>query len=81
MVITVEPGIYFIDALLDEALKNPEQARFLNTEKLARFRNFGGVRIEDDVLVTATGCENMTKLPRTCEEIEAVMAQGKFARK
>lgn len=68
--------MYFIDALLDEALKNPEQSKFLNAEKLARFRNFGGVRIEDDVVVTPTGIENMTKLPRTCEEIEAVMATG-----
>jgi Xaa-Pro dipeptidase len=40
--------------------------------------NFGGVRIEDDVIVTANGIENMTQLPRTVEEIEAIMAQRKL---
>ncbi|EFA77069.1 peptidase D [Heterostelium album PN500] len=74
MFITVEPGCYFIDHLLDQALADPSKARFFNRDVLARFRNFGGVRIEDDVLVTATGCENFSKMvPRTVEEIEAYM--------
>jgi len=79
MVITVEPGIYFIDALLEPALANPAYAPFLVPEVLARFRNFGGVRIEDDVLVTATGCENLTHVPREVDEIERVMAEGRRA--
>jgi hypothetical protein len=37
----------------------------------------GGVRLEDDVIVTADGIENMTKCPRTVEEIEAIMAEGR----
>ena len=41
---------------------------------LSRFRGFGGVRIEDDVLVTATGCDNFTHAPRTVADIEAVCA-------
>jgi len=75
MFITVEPGCYFIDYLLDAALADTEgRAAFINADVLARFRGTGGVRIEDDVLVTADGCENFTHVPRTVAEIEAVMA-------
>ena len=41
---------------------------------LARFRGFGGVRLEDDVLITATGMDNFTVCPRSVAEVEAVMA-------
>jgi len=74
MVITVEPGIYFIKHLLEDAAKHPEQSKFLNMEVLERFKTFGGIRIEDDVIITETGIENMTTAPRTVEEIEAWMA-------
>ncbi|XP_045071433.1 xaa-Pro dipeptidase-like [Coregonus clupeaformis] len=74
MVLTVEPGIYFINHLLDQALANPAQSCFINNEVLARFRGFGGVRIEDDIAVTASGMELLTCVPRTVEEIEAFMA-------
>jgi len=78
MVLTVEPGIYFIDALLDPALKNPDHAKFINPDRLAQFRRFGGVRLEDDVVVTETGIENLTVTPREVGDIEAVMAGGKW---
>ncbi|XVF88690.1 hypothetical protein PTKIN_Ptkin19aG0070500 [Pterospermum kingtungense] len=74
MVITVEPGCYFIDALLVPAMENAKTSKFFNREILDRFKNFGGVRIESDVLVTANGSKNMTKVPRETWEIEAVMA-------
>jgi Xaa-Pro dipeptidase len=77
MVITVEPGCYFIDVLLDEALKNPEHSKFLVAPAIARFRNFGGVRIEDDVLITNDGVENLSIVPREIHEIEALMAKAR----
>uniref|UniRef100_A0A672S344 Xaa-Pro dipeptidase n=1 Tax=Sinocyclocheilus grahami TaxID=75366 RepID=A0A672S344_SINGR len=74
MVLTVEPGIYFINHLLDKALGSPAQCGFINNGVLTRFRGFGGVRIEDDIAVTADGVELLTCVPRTVEEIEAFMA-------
>uniref|UniRef100_A0A8C9R7Y3 Xaa-Pro dipeptidase n=1 Tax=Scleropages formosus TaxID=113540 RepID=A0A8C9R7Y3_SCLFO len=76
MVLTVEPGIYFIDHLLDQALASLAQRCFINNDILARFRGFGGVRIEDDIAVTADGIELLTCVPRTVEEIEEFMATG-----
>jgi Xaa-Pro dipeptidase len=80
MFITIEPGCYFIDPLLDQALADPHRAQFINAEALARFRGFGGVRIEDNVIITATGCENLSHAPRTVEDIEAVF-QGKITQR
>ncbi|XP_050398695.1 xaa-Pro dipeptidase isoform X1 [Patella vulgata] len=77
MVITIEPGIYFIDALIDGALANPEQARFINRDLLNQYRGFGGVRIEDDIVITEDSMELLTDVPRTVEEIEALMAEGR----
>nr|XP_033797154.1 xaa-Pro dipeptidase [Geotrypetes seraphini] len=77
MVLTIEPGIYFIDHLLDQALADPTQSCYINNDVLQRFRNFGGVRIEDDIVVTANGMELLTCVPRTVAEIEAFMAEAK----
>uniref|UniRef100_A0A182NND5 RAP domain-containing protein n=1 Tax=Anopheles dirus TaxID=7168 RepID=A0A182NND5_9DIPT len=75
MYLTIEPGCYFIEPLLNKAYTDPNLSKFLVKENLDRFRNFGGVRIEDDVLITKTGIDNFTLVPRTVEEIEAWMAK------
>jgi len=50
---------------MDKALNDPELSKFLVKEELEQYRGFGGVRIEDDIIVTETGVELMTKVPRT----------------
>mmetsp|Transcript_28811 Transcript_28811/g.52149 ORF Transcript_28811/g.52149 Transcript_28811/m.52149 type:complete len:617 (-) Transcript_28811:176-2026(-) len=76
MVLTVEPGCYFIDPLLEMALANDKQKKFINADRLQDFRGFGGVRLEDDVAITADGCENLTLCPRSAEEVMDVMKGG-----
>eukprot|EP00571_Detonula_confervacea_P014720 CAMPEP_0172298526 /NCGR_PEP_ID=MMETSP1058-20130122/1142_1 /TAXON_ID=83371 /ORGANISM="Detonula confervacea, Strain CCMP 353" /LENGTH=524 /DNA_ID=CAMNT_0013007803 /DNA_START=424 /DNA_END=1998 /DNA_ORIENTATION=- len=76
MVLTVEPGCYFIDPLLDMALSDDRQKKFFDTDRLKDFRGFGGVRLEDDVWVTADGCENLTLCPRSPSEVLDVMKGG-----
>ena len=81
MTITVEPGCYFIDHLIDEAIHaeySPFSA-FLNADVLNQFRGFGGIRLEDVIAITADGCENYTICPRTIQEIEYIKAGGKVA--
>ncbi|KAJ1368481.1 hypothetical protein KIN20_029616 [Parelaphostrongylus tenuis] len=78
MVITIEPGCYFIDTLLDAALNDPNQAKFLVKSEIDKYRGQGGVRIEDDVVIWAKGNENMSDLPRTIEEIERFMSSAEF---
>lgn len=77
MVVTVEPGCYFIPSLLDKALVDPELSRFLVKNVIEDYRSFGGVRIEDDVIITEDGVEIMSNVPRSVEEIEAMMADGR----
>ncbi|XP_005091896.1 xaa-Pro dipeptidase [Aplysia californica] len=77
MVLTIEPGCYFIDALLDGALRNEQQREFLVEDVISRLRGFGGVRIEDDIAITEDGMELFTCVPRTVEEIERVMAAAR----
>ena len=60
MVFTIEPGLYFIEPLLAD-LKKSENAKYVNWPKVDAFRKYGGIRIEDDVVVTANGSENLTR--------------------
>ncbi|KAG6463381.1 hypothetical protein O3G_MSEX013838 [Manduca sexta] len=76
MVLTIEPGCYFIPRLLNAAQNHPEQSKFFNWVKMSKYRKFGGVRIEDDVVITERGVENLTFVPRTVQEIEKHMAKG-----
>lgn len=59
-VFTIEPGFYFIEPLLTE-LKKTDNSRYINWTKVDAFRKFGGIRIEDDVVVTETGHDNLTR--------------------
>ncbi|MDB5279418.1 MAG: Xaa-Pro aminopeptidase [Ferruginibacter sp.] len=72
-VVTVEPGLYFIPELMDIWAAEKKLSQFINYDQLPAFRDFGGIRIEDDYLVTPTGSELLsTSLPRTVPEIEAI---------
>ena len=59
-VFTVEPGLYFIESLLAD-LKASEQSKFINWDTVAAFKPFGGIRIEDNVVVHRDRNENMTR--------------------
>jgi Xaa-Pro dipeptidase len=59
-VVTMEPGIYFIPQLLDEARADDRASR-INWPRVEQFSKFGGIRIEDDLAVTRAGCENLTR--------------------
>lgn len=60
MVFTIEPGLYFIDSLLADLAKG-EQAKAVNWDKVDTFKQFGGIRIEDNIIVHREGTENMTR--------------------
>jgi Xaa-Pro dipeptidase len=59
-VVTMEPGLYFIDQLLDQARADHRASR-INWTRVAHFRPYGGIRIEDNLAITASGCENLTR--------------------
>ncbi|HCE57378.1 MAG TPA: Xaa-Pro aminopeptidase [Prolixibacteraceae bacterium] len=74
-VITNEPGIYFIPALIDKWQSEKINTDFINFEKVNEYRGFGGIRIEDDILVTETGGHILgERVPVTAEEIEKIMS-------
>lgn len=79
MVITVEPGIYFNQEwIMSELNTKPEMLDCINMDMLATFWDFGGIRLEDDLVVTENGYELLTgEWPSTVEEIEAVCATFK----
>lgn len=73
-VLTVEPGIYFIPALIDLWKKEKKFTDFIAYDKLDAYRNFGGIRIEDDLLVTKDGCRLLGKpIPKTPAQVEAAV--------
>src|SRR5699024_6431214 len=74
MVLTIEPGLYFIPALLKPALEDDKISSFLNKSKLEGMMDFGGIRIEDNLVITEDGYENLTDVPKGRDEIEKVMA-------
>ena len=74
-VMTVEPGLYFIPALIDKWMKEDKFPEFINYEKVNTFRDFGGIRIEDNLLVTEDGYRVLGKpIPKTVADVEAITA-------
>ena len=78
-VITDEPGIYFIPALIDQWKAGKTDHGFVNYDRLEGYRDFGGIRLEDDVLVTADGARRLgaQRLPITPDEVEAAMEEDR----
>jgi Xaa-Pro aminopeptidase len=73
-VLTVEPGIYFIPALIDQWKSEKKFDQFIDYERVQGYRDFGGIRIEDDVLVTEQGCRVLGKpIPKTIPDLEEAM--------
>ncbi len=76
-VITLEPGIYFIPTLIDQWEQKGKHNEFINFSSLESFRDFGGIRIEDDVVITHDGCNNLSEdIPKSISEIEQLVGSG-----
>lgn len=77
-VVTDEPGIYFIPALIDDWRKSGHCAEFLNFDLLETYKDFGGIRIEDDILITKDGCRFLgeNRIPYHPQDVEAFMANN-----
>ncbi len=73
-VVTVEPGIYFIPALIDRWKQEKMHVEFIDYERVEAFRGFGGIRIEDNVVVTGSGARILgPRISKTVAEVEAAM--------
>ena len=78
-VVTDEPGIYFIPDLIDLWKKDGTNAEFLNFDEIEKYKDFGGVRIEDDVLITPDGCRFIGKelIPYHVDDVERYLEEHK----
>lgn len=77
-VITDEPGIYFIPDLIDLWRKEGTHANFLCFDEIEKYKNFGGIRIEDDVLITKEGCRFLGDrlIPYHADDVEKYLAEN-----
>ena len=75
-VITDEPGCYFIPALIDQWKQQGLHKDFLVYDKIEGFKDFGGIRLEDDILITKDGSRFLgdKRTPITVEEVEEIMS-------
>ena len=80
-VVTDEPGIYFIPDLIDLWRTKGVNKEFLNFDAIETYKDFGGIRIEDDVLITADGCRFLGKerIPYRADEVEDYVAAHRDA--
>ena len=75
-VITVEPGLYFIPELIDRWKAEQKCNRFINYDLVEQYRDFGGIRIEDDILVTKDGHRVLGRgIPKAVEEVEEMSSR------
>ena len=75
-VITVEPGVYFIPPLMDHWRSEKRHEAFIDYARLVEYRNFGGIRIEDDLLITESGARVLgPHIPKTVKDIEETMGR------
>ena len=74
-VMTDEPGCYFIPALIDQWRAEKKHTDFINYDAIESFKDFGGIRLEDDILITPEGSRFLgeKKIPITIEEVETIM--------
>ncbi len=77
-VMTDEPGIYFIPDLIDDWRRRGHNAQFLNFDLIETYKDFGGIRIEDDILITKDGCRFLgeERIPYRAADVEEFMAKG-----
>ncbi len=76
-VLTVEPGIYFIPALIDQWAAEKKYEQFIDYQKVETYKDFGGTRIEDNILVTKEGRKVLGKsIPKALEDVEEITATG-----
>lgn len=72
-VVTVEPGLYFIPELIDQWQASNEFSAYINYDKVQAYRNFGGIRVEDDYVITADGYRKLGKdLAISVEAVEDI---------
>jgi len=71
--LTQKPQIYFCRFIIDPYLKDPEHAKYIDAEVLERYWEVGGVRIEDNILVTKDGFENLTTAVKDVDEMEKLI--------
>ena len=70
-VITIEPGVYFIPELMDRWKAEKKFTQYINYDMFEKYKDFGGIRIEDDVLVTEEGYRILGKpIPKSIEDVE-----------
>ncbi|HCT29234.1 MAG TPA: Xaa-Pro aminopeptidase [Bacteroidales bacterium] len=76
-VLTIEPGIYFIPELIDLWQQNGTNKDYINFDRVNEYRNFGGIRNEEDLLITETGSRILGKpLAKSIEDVEAERAKA-----
>ena len=73
MIVSNEPGIYFIPALIEKWKAENKFSEFINYSQVEKYMNFGGIRLEDEILITEDACRHWKKLPIEIKDVEDAM--------